>query len=102
LVPTQFIFRWSGQPLGYVHADSVYDFHDRCLGLIERDGSVWGLDGHYLGELVESSYILRNTTRLPPQQKPGWTPPLKPVSPPAWRPGPRMPRVPRVNWIDSF
>jgi hypothetical protein len=100
LVP-QYIFRLSGEPLGFIHANALYDFDDRFMAWIDRDGTVWSFEGRYLGDLVENAYILRNTTRLPPLDRPARVLPLLPP-PPTRRPLPRMPRERQGSWIDGL
>lgn len=36
------IFRWNGQPLGFVREGFLYNPDGKYLGWIDADGNVWG------------------------------------------------------------
>jgi len=97
----QHIYRWDGEPLGFVYAGVLFDYRCHYLGWLEKDNSVWAPDGHYMGELVDSAYILRNTTRIPRLPKAARMAPVPP--PPAMPPARRVPRPPQEgSWIDAL
>jgi hypothetical protein len=99
----QYIFRWDGEPVGFVHHEAVYDFQNKFLGWVERDGSVWAAaTGQYLGLLVEGAYVRRNSLRLPPF--PTMRPYVAPLDPPpsVQVPQRRPPRPRDPVWIDGI
>jgi hypothetical protein len=94
------IFRWNGQPLGFVHNNHLFDSASKYLGWVEPNGTVWLSNGSYVGDLVEGSYILRNSMKMQPMPKMPKVPPMPPMAP--MSPMPRMPKMPRMGWIDPF
>ena len=100
---TQYIFRWDGEPIGFIHSDALYNFRCAFLGWIEPDGSVWAAEtGQYLGLLVDRAYIRRSSLRVPPSTR------LRPYIPPPFPPAPvqvpqrRGPRPPDATWMDGL
>lgn len=94
------IFKWSGEYIGFIHNGRFFDNNSNYLGWIENDGSVWNSDGRYFGELIENSYILRNSMKLEPLQR---LPKLLPLSPLPLLPSlPRLPKLPKLGWVDAF
>jgi hypothetical protein len=99
---TQYIFKWDGEPIGFVLNDAIYNFRREFLAWIERDGSVWAAEtGQYLGLLVDGAYIRRSSLRLPPLPRRPYIPlPRSPA--PVQVPERRTPRPPRPSWIDGL
>ena len=60
----------------------------------------WNEDGTYIGELVQGSYILRNTMKMEPIPKIPRIPPIPPI-PPIPRMD-RMGRIVQLNWYDAL
>ena len=73
----KYIYRWNGKYFGFLLDDNFFDANSKWLGWIE-DGQIWMENGELLGELYEDLYILKSTTKLPPEPK---APPVPPVSP---------------------
>jgi hypothetical protein len=94
------VFRWSGTPLGFISGGSLFYPNSQYLGWIEQDGSVWGHDGQYIGELIDGEYIMRNMMRVPPIPRIPRIPPIPPI--PLIPPIPRIPRIPMAGWEDPF
>ena len=74
-----YIFRWNGKYFGFLLDDNFFDANAKWLGWIE-DGQIWRENGELLGALHEDTYILKSTTKLPPEPK---FPPVPPVPPEA-------------------
>jgi hypothetical protein len=55
---TQPIFRWNGQYFGFMSNGYLMDSSGTYRGWIEHDGTVWGPNGNFLGELVGGEYVL--------------------------------------------
>jgi hypothetical protein len=96
----QHIFRWDGEPVGYIAGGQLYDYRGSHVGWLEDDRTMWRADGGYLGELVDGEYILRNIMVAPPlkrspQRGTGAAPEVQP-------PARRMPRPPREGWTDAI
>jgi hypothetical protein len=94
------IFRWSGEYFGFISNERLFDAKSNYLGWVESDGTVWLRDGQHLGELVDGSYVLRNTMRMPsipriPRMTP--TPPIRPI--PSID---RIGHIRRISWVDSL
>ncbi len=97
---TKPIFKWNGEQAGFIHNGRFFDNNSNYRGWLESDGSVWNSDGKYFGELVEDSYILRNSMKLEPLQRLPKLPPLPPLLPlPSL---PRLPKLPKLGWVDSL
>ena len=60
------IFRWDGQYWGFITQGRLFNAAGECKGWIECDGSVWGDDGRYVGELHDGNYILRHSLKAGP------------------------------------
>jgi hypothetical protein len=95
-----FLFRWTGEYVGFFLDGWLFDRNGRYLGWLDADGRVWKADGNYLGELVEGCHVLRNSLRSPPVRRTPRVPPV-PAAPPT-PPTPRVPRVPRPGWSDAL
>jgi hypothetical protein len=94
------IFKWNGQPLGFIRNGKLFASNSDYLGWVEDDGSVWAADGHYVGEVVEGEYILRRSLKIDPIPKIPKIPPISPIPP--IPPLARIGKIPRVGWIDPF
>lgn len=79
---------------------SLFDPLSNYLGWVEADGSVWGKDGLYIGEMVEGEYILRRSLKMAPIPRIPRIPPISPIPP--IPPIPRIGKIPRMGWIDPF
>ena len=94
------VFRWNGEYYGFISNGNLFNASGEYRGWIEDDGNVWREDGTYLGELVEGSYILRNTMKVEPVPRVPRVPPVPPVPMvPAIN---RVGRVPRVGYEDPL
>lgn len=94
------LFKWSGEYAGFISNGRLFDDGGNYIGWLEMDGSAWGPDGRYLGELVEGSYILRNTMRIEPIPRIPKIPPIPPI-PPMGSVN-RIGKIPRIGWTDAL
>ncbi len=94
------IFRWNGEYFGFISNGYVFREDSEYLGWLEDDGSAWGTDGTYLGELVNDNYILRNTSRMQPMSRMARMRPMTPMSP--MRRMNRMGKMSRMGWADAL
>jgi hypothetical protein len=94
------IHRWTGEYIGFLDGDWLYDTEGSYLGWREEPGAMWFRDGVYLGQVVENHYVLRDVRWAQPVRR---APPVSPLpcAPPP-RPGSRSPRIPRPNWTDGL
>lgn len=78
-----FLFKSSGQYIGFLYNDFIYTRDGNFLGWLDSDIKVvWGKSGSYKGKLVNIDghyYILRNLLEMPPIPQ---TPKRTPVPPP--------------------
>jgi hypothetical protein len=98
------VFRWSGHLWGFVEDGRLYDRYGRQAGWLEsvpgRPPDVFDLDGHFLGELVDHHYVMRNTLRAEPLQR---SPRVRTTHPAPPDPLPaRDARLPRDDWTDGL
>jgi hypothetical protein len=95
------IFRWSGEYFGFLtHTGFLFDARGEYIGWARDGHSVWVADGSYLGEIVDVSYILRDTRQAEP---PPTRPPVEPttyINLPV-RPNNRPARPPRPGYVDA-
>jgi len=95
------IFRWSGAYFGFLtNTGFLFDANGVYIGWVSKD-QVWAVDGSYLGELVDTHYILRDTDLPEPAPK---TPPDEPttyINLPA-RPSDRAAYRPRSDYSDAL
>ena len=94
------IFRWNGQPLGFVQNGFLYDTEGKYLGWVGTEGDVWAKDGHFVGEVVMGEYIMRNVLRKSPTPVIPRFPPLPVIAKLFAKP--RAPQSPMTNWVDPF
>ena len=94
------IHRWSGEHFGFIHNRNFFDAKGRYVGWEDDKKMVWRSDGVYLGEIVDSNYILRNTGMTEPGRRVPKVPPVShiPIVPRVGRVG----RVPRLGWTDAL
>lgn len=79
-----FIFKSSGQYLGFISNNNLFSRDGLYLGWVENN-NVWGSDGQYRGQLVTingKTYILKNIYIIPPIPKPPRAIPSIPTLPP--------------------
>lgn len=94
------IFRWNGQPLGFVKDGFLYDPDGKYMGWVGPDGDVWRKDCHFIGEIVMEDYIMKNVLRKSPERVSPRFPPLPVIARMFTRP--RAPQQPMLNWVDPF
>lgn len=93
------IFRWTGEYFGFIISDCLFDGSSMYAGWIDRDRA-WRHDGHYLGEIVDEHYVLRNTMMTPPSPR---IPRISPIPPiPPIPPINRIGRIPKIGWVDAL
>lgn len=94
------VFRWSGEYVGFINNGHIFDSQSAYLGWVEDDGKVWRKDGHYVGQLVDDNYILKNTTVIDPIPRIPRIPPIPPIPPiPAIN---RIGKISKISWTDVF
>ena len=94
-----YIFKSSGQYLGFVISDYFFSRDGIYLGWVESP-YVWDSSGQFRGELREGAYILRNLYAIPPVPKvPKVAPPTPPLPPP---PPNRVPIILQIGYVDAF
>ena len=98
-----FIFKSTGQYLGFIDNENIFSWDGQYLGWIEG-GYVWDASGQFRGEVkkIDSvSYILKNMYALPPLPK---APKLNPL-PVVPIPTPQV-FISAINleigWMDGF
>lgn len=94
------IFRWNGQPLGFLKDGYLYDPDGKYMGWVISDSDVWRKDGRFIGEIVMDDYIMKNTLRKSPAPVLPRFPPLPVIARMVARP--RAPKPPMTNWEDPF
>ena len=94
------LFKWSGQPVGFISNGSLFDSAGSYVGWVESDGRAWAKNGSYLGDLVDGNYILKSPMRIDPIPRIPRVPPISPIPP--IPPLPRMPRMPKLGWFDAL
>lgn len=94
------IFRWNGQPIGFLRDGFLYNPDGQYLGWIGADGNVWGKDGRFIGEIVMDDYIMKNVLQKSPAPVLPRYPPLPVFARMVTRP--RAPQQPMLNWVDPF
>src|SRR5688500_9130792 len=67
------LFKWNGQYIGFISDGYVFDADGAYMGWVEDDGSVYGVKGRYMGEVIEQNYVMRNLFKTS-------RPPKKPIS----------------------
>ena len=77
------VYRWSGYYFGFIADGHLFDAAGRYLGWVEADGTVWRVNGSYLGELVAGEFILRRSSVALPPNRPARPFPAPPAAPPA-------------------
>ncbi len=94
-----FVFKWNGEYAGFFKDEWLFDATGRYLGWRDARHYVWKYDGGWLGQVIETNYILRDRQILAQRQIPRVPPvPVRPPRPPA----PRVARVPRPNCSDPL
>ena len=94
------LYAWSGQYLGFLYRERIFDARSNYLGWVADDGRCWKSNGAFLGEVVEGKYILRRSSMATPVPRVPKTAPVKPVSPvPRTN---RTGRVGRTGWVDAL
>jgi hypothetical protein len=93
------LFRWSGAYWGFTAADRVYDRHGRHVGWIAGK-EVYGLNGAFIGEVRDQSYVLRSLARDEPLHRQP-RPAIPYLCPPAAEPD-RDVRDPLDGWSDAL
>jgi hypothetical protein len=92
------IFHCCGRYFGFVHDSHLFDVCSNYHGWIEQDGTVWRSDGMFLGEVIDTHYILKRQDIADPISKPPRPIPSTPIPPlPAKN---RLEHVPSVGWTD--
>jgi hypothetical protein len=99
----EYIFKSSGQYLGFIKNLNVYTWEGKYLGWIENN-FVWDPNGQFKGKIMklnEHNYILKNIYELPPLPK---VPKLNPL--PIIKIPTPLPNIDPINLeiglIDSF
>jgi hypothetical protein len=59
---TDYIYKKSGEPIGFIRGDYVYSLGGQPIGQL-RDGAVYRLSGGYIGELYEKMIVDRGRNR---------------------------------------
>jgi hypothetical protein len=94
------LFRWSGEYAGFISNGHVFDSQSTYLGWIEDDGKVWRQDGHYVGQIVDDNYILKNTMSIEPIPCIPRIPPIPPIPPiPTID---RIGKIGKIGWKDAL
>ena len=96
---SQPIFKWSGEYVGFISNDYLFDAESNYLGWIEEDGRVWRDDGEFLGNLTDDNYILRSESHVTPIPRIPRVPPIPPVPPVPCVD--RVGRIDRIGWEDA-
>lgn len=94
------LYRWCGEYVGFTDGRWFYEATGAYLAWQEPDGSVWNRDGHYLGQVVERHYVLRQEHAVVRSRRTPPVPPL-PVNGVAAS-GKVAARQPRTGWIDAL
>jgi len=94
------LFRWSGPFIGFLVDGCLFEPGGIYLGWEDAAGRVWRQDGSYLGERVETHYVLRRLNWAPPVPQPRRVPPVSPELP--LPPPSRTARPPRPGWADAL
>jgi len=95
----EFIYRWNGEYFGFIYNNRFFDKYSKYLGWLDNE-EVWRKDGTFLGELIDSHYILRRTRTVTRAIRAVRTTPATPASP-ALRTN-RAARSGRNGFIDSL
>jgi hypothetical protein len=93
------VFRWDGAYWGFTVGDVLYDRYGHSIGWIEGT-EVFHFDGHFLGELRDGEYVLRDELREDPIPRAP-----RPVAPYLTPPDPlpaRAARAPVEGWRDAL
>lgn len=80
----QYIFRSTGQYLGFILNNSLFDRDSVYLGWIENKRNVWDKNGAYRGMLNDISgrtYVLKNQFMINPIPRIPKIPPIPPIPP---------------------
>ena len=98
------VFRWSGSYWGFLLDDQLHDRYGRHVGWLDRrpghGPDVFHLSGHFMGELVDDHYVLRNLLRTEPTAH-AERPPVPVLAPPAPSPS-RDAALRRDGWGDAL
>jgi len=94
------LYKWSGQYVGFIHNDRLFDASSGYIGWVEEDGRCWAANGSFLGELVDENYVLRRTAMATPASKAAKARPASPATPA--RRANRAGRATRAGWIDAL
>jgi len=94
------IFRRSGEHFGFVKKDKLFKRDSTYLGWITKEGRVWREDGTFLGELVDTHYVMRRRSMATPASK---APKARPATParPATRAN-KAARAGKAGWVDAL
>ena len=99
---SQFIFRWSGEPVAFIEDWHLFDNQGRYFGWLETDNSVWAASGQHVGDLLDGEHVFRTTAALPRMPRLPRAAPQRYLSPLIPLPAKRMPLPPMYGWIDAF
>lgn len=94
-----FVYRLSGEYVGFFVADRFFDFNGQYLGWIDKEKRVWSREGHFIGER-KPPYILKNCRQCDPVRQTPPVPPIFPTVPSA--PGSLLPKPPSPGWKDAL
>lgn len=94
------IYRRSGDYFGFIKNSRLFNANSDYLGLITEDGRVWRADGSFLGELVDSNYIMRRRSMATPARKARRAIPARPARPA--RKAKRAGKPSKAGWGDAL
>jgi len=99
---SQPLFRWNGDPVGFIENWQLFDNQGHYFGWIETDNSVWAADGQHVGQLFDGTHVFRTTTEPARMPRLPQVSPRRNTSPPDPLPTKIMPMPPMYGWIDAF
>jgi hypothetical protein len=96
------VYRADGTYWGFIADDYLFDAAGAYVGWVEGS-RVWHRSGAFMGELVDGTYILRNTTTTAPMAFMPRMPPASPLPPlPPRMPMTRMASLVGMGWVDAL
>ena len=59
-----FLYRLKGEYWGYIYKNRIFNYLNIYKGWIEDNKYIWDFRGNFLGELIDGTYILKNTNEV--------------------------------------